>query len=70
LVGKIEKVTFEGTMVRYEIRLENGDQFVINRPSLAEKWMEVGEEVTITYPLDKAHLFPYPEAGLAEEIAV
>jgi ABC-type Fe3+/spermidine/putrescine transport system ATPase subunit len=70
LVGKIEKVTFEGTMVRYEIRLENGDKFVINRPSLAEKWVEVGEEVTITYPLDKAHLFPYPEAGLAEEIAV
>ena len=70
LVGKIEKVTFEGTMVRYEIRLENGDRLVINRPSLAEKWAEVGEEVTITYPLDKAHLFPYPEAGLTEEIAV
>ena len=70
LVGKIEKVTFEGTMVRYEIRLENGDRFVINKPSLAEKWMEVGEEVTITYPLDKAHMFPYPETGLAEEIAV
>jgi ABC-type Fe3+/spermidine/putrescine transport system ATPase subunit len=70
LVGKIEKVTFEGTMVRYEIRLENGDRFVINKPSLAEKWEQIGEEVTITYPLDKAHLFPYPEAGLTEEIAV
>ena len=70
LIGKIEKVTFEGTMVRYEIRLENGDRFVINKPSLAEKWEQVGEEVTITYPLDKAHLFPYPEAGLTEEIAV
>jgi ABC-type Fe3+/spermidine/putrescine transport system ATPase subunit len=70
LIGKIEKVTFEGTIVRYEIRLENEDRLVINRPSLAEKWVEVGEEVTITYPLEKAHLFPYPEAGLTEEIAV
>jgi ABC-type Fe3+/spermidine/putrescine transport system ATPase subunit len=70
LLGKIEKVTFEGTMVRYEIRLENGDRLVINRPSLAEKWVEIGEEVTITYPLDKAHLFTYPEAGLTEETSV
>ena len=70
LLGKIEKVTFEGTIVRYEIRLENGDHLVINRPSLAEKWVEIGEEVTITYPLEKAHLFTYPEAGLTEEISV
>src|SRR5208283_1053679 len=70
LAGKIEKVTFEGTVVRYEIRLDNGDRLVINRPSLAENWFEVGEEVTITYPLEKAHLFPYPEAGLTEEIKV
>ena len=70
LVGKIEKVTFEGTIVRYEIRLENGDRLVINRPSLAENWVDVDEEVTITYPPEKAHLFPYPEAGLTEEISV
>jgi ABC-type Fe3+/spermidine/putrescine transport system ATPase subunit len=69
LLGKIEKVTFEGTLVRYEIRLENGDRLVINRPSLAEKWVEIGEEVTINYPLEKAHLFTYPEEGLTEEIS-
>ncbi len=70
LFGKIEKTTFEGTVVRYEIRLENGDRFVINRPSLTESWVTMGQEVTITYPLDKAHLYAYPEAGLTEEIAV
>ena len=70
LRGKIEKTTFEGILVRYEIRLENGDRFVINRPSLTEEWFRVGEDVTITYPLDKAHLFPHPEKGLAEEIKV
>lgn len=70
LHGKIEKITFEGTILRYEIRLENGDRLVINRPSLTEEWIDVGEEVTITYPPEKAHLFPYPEVGLAEEISV
>jgi ABC-type Fe3+/spermidine/putrescine transport system ATPase subunit len=70
LFGKVEKATFEGIVVRYEIRLENGDRFVINRPSLTEEWIKIGEDVTITYPLDKAHLFLYPEAGLAEETRV
>ena len=70
LLGKVEKTTFEGTIVRYEVRLDNGDRFVINRPSLTEDWVNLGEEVTITYPLEKAHLFAYPQAGLTEEIAV
>jgi iron(III) transport system ATP-binding protein len=70
LYGQVEKTTFEGIVVRYEIRLDNGDRFVINRPSLTEEWGKIGEEVTITYPEDKAHLFPYPEAGLTEEIRV
>jgi iron(III) transport system ATP-binding protein len=70
LLGKVEKTTFEGTIVRYEVRLDNGDRFVINRPSLTEDWVNLGEEVTITYPLEKAHLFSYPQAGLTEEIAV
>ncbi len=43
---------------------------VINRPSLTEEWVEIGEKVTINYPLEKAHIFAYPEAGLTEEIAV
>jgi ABC-type Fe3+/spermidine/putrescine transport system ATPase subunit len=70
LYGKVEKTTFEGIVVRYDVRLENGDRFVINRPSLTEEWIKIGEDVSITYPLDKAHLFPYPAAGLAEEIKV
>jgi multiple sugar transport system ATP-binding protein len=70
LYGKIDKVTFEGTFVRYEIRLDNGDRLIINRTSLTEEWVQFGQEVTVTYPLEKAHLFKYPEAGLSEEISV
>jgi ABC-type Fe3+/spermidine/putrescine transport system ATPase subunit len=68
--GKIDRVTFEGTFIRYEIRLENGDRFIINKPSLTEEWHKVGDDITIAYPIEKAHLFPYPAAGLSEEIAV
>ncbi len=68
--GKIDKVTFEGTFIRYEIRLDNGDRFIINKPSLTEEWVTVGEDITISYPLEKAHVFLYPAAGLSEEIAV
>jgi ABC-type Fe3+/spermidine/putrescine transport system ATPase subunit len=70
LFGKVEKVTFEGTIVRYDVRLKNGDRLIINRSSLAEKWVEIGDEVIITYPPDKAHLFSYPESGLSQEISV
>lgn len=70
LFGQIENAIFEGTIVRYEIRLVNGDRFVINRPSLTEEWFKVGQEVTITYLKEKAHLFPYPPNGLSDEISV
>ncbi len=68
--GNIEKVTFEGTFIRYDIRLTNGDKFVINKPSLTDEWLNVGDGITIVYPIEKAHVFPYPAGGLSEEIAV
>ena len=70
LPGKIEKITFEGNVVRYEVKLDNQDPVAVIRPSLSEEWIEVGEQVTLSFPVEKAHVFPYPEAGLTEEISV
>jgi ABC-type Fe3+/spermidine/putrescine transport system ATPase subunit len=70
LTGVIERMTFEGTTVRYEIRLVNQDQIFVIKPSMAEEWFKVGETVTVSFPPEKAHVFKYPEAGLKEEIAV
>jgi len=70
VLGTIERITFEGTNVRYEIRLENQDLVVIVKPSIIEEWVNVGEKVTISFPSEKAHVFAYPEAGLREEMAV
>jgi ABC-type Fe3+/spermidine/putrescine transport system ATPase subunit len=70
ILGTVERVTFEGTTVRYEIRLENQDLVVVSKPSLTEEWFNVDEKVTASFPLEKAHVFTYPEVGLREEIAV
>jgi ABC-type Fe3+/spermidine/putrescine transport system ATPase subunit len=70
ILGKIERVTFEGTNVRYEVRLKNQDLVVIVKPSLTEEWFNIGEEVTVSFPAEKVHVFKYPDVGLKEEVAV
>jgi ABC-type Fe3+/spermidine/putrescine transport system ATPase subunit len=70
LRGKVEKVTFEGTFIRYVIRLESQDSVVVIKPSLAETWMSIGAEVTLSFEPEKAHVFAYPAVGLMEEISV
>ena len=70
LRGKVEKITFEGTFVRYVIRLESQDSVVVIKPSLTEKWYDVGASVTLSFDPEKVHIFQYPEAGLMEEISV
>jgi ABC-type Fe3+/spermidine/putrescine transport system ATPase subunit len=70
LPGFVERVTFEGTNIRYEVRLENQDLMVVVKPSLAGEWFNTNQEVTISFPPEKAHMFAYPEGGLREEIAI
>ncbi len=70
LRGEIDKVTFEGTFVRYVVKLESEDTVVVIRPSLAESWLERGAKVTLSYAPEKTHVFAYPQAGLADEISV
>jgi len=68
--GTIERVTFEGTNIRYEVRLENQDVIVVVKPSLTQEWFNIGEKVSASFLPEKAHIFTYPDTGLKEEIAV
>jgi iron(III) transport system ATP-binding protein len=70
LSGVVEKITFEGTFIRYVVRLENEDRVVVIKPSMTEAWFDVGKEVTLCFAAEKTHVFPYPELGLMEEISV
>jgi ABC-type Fe3+/spermidine/putrescine transport system ATPase subunit len=66
--GRIERFRFEGTNIRYEVRLENEDSVVVTRPTLAGEWLDVGEKVTVSFPPDKSFVFTYPSKGLREEL--
>lgn len=70
ILGTIDRVTFEGTNIRYEIVLENEDKIVTVKPSMAEEWFKVGDKVSVSFPPEKTHVFQHPEAGLKEELAV
>lgn len=70
LLGVVERLAFEGTNVRYEVRLENQDLVVVVSPSMACEWFNIGEKVTVSFQPENAHLFAYPELGLREELAV
>ena len=68
LLGRIERVKFEGTTTRYDVRLENEDLVVVTRPSLAGEWLNADEKVTLSFPPDKSFVFTYPSKGLREEL--
>ncbi len=68
LYGRVEKVKFEGTTTRYDVRLENEDLVVVTRPSLAGELLSADEMVTVSFPPDKSFVFAYPIRGLREEL--
>jgi len=70
LYGVVERLRYEGTNIRYEVRLENEDVVVVVRPSLMEEWFNVGDKVTLSFASEKSDVFTYPSKGLREELAV
>jgi ABC-type Fe3+/spermidine/putrescine transport system ATPase subunit len=70
LFGNIQAVRFEGTNIRYELRLENEDEVVVVRPTLMAERLDVGEKVTVSFPVEKSFVFTYPVRGLKGELAL
>ena len=70
LPGHIEGFRFEGNIVRYEVRLKNDDMILVVRPALMGEWLNVGEKITVAFPVEKSFVFSYPERGLRTELAL
>ena len=68
--GTVERITFEGSSIRYEIRLENEELVVVIKPTLSGDWLNAREKVKVFLPVEYTHVFAYPEAGLKEEVSV
>ncbi len=70
LFGHVEGFRFEGTNVRCQIRLENGELVVVFRPALVTEWFNVDEKVTVSFSAEKSLVFSYPKRGLKRELAL
>ena len=70
LSGTVERITFEGSTVRYEIRLPNDETVIAVKPTLSGELLKAGETVRVFLPVEYTHVFPYPEAGLKGELSV
>lgn len=66
--GVVERVRFEGTDIRYEIRLANDDHIVVIRSSLGGEWFKEADGVTVGFPPEKSQTFLYPPKGLRTEL--
>ncbi len=68
--GIVERITFEGSNIRYEIKLANEEIIVAIKPSLGGEWLAVGQEIKVFFPVEHIRVYPYPETGLKEELSV
>jgi len=70
LAGVVERVRFEGTDIRYEIRLANDDVIVVVRSSLGAEWLKEDDMLMVGFLPEKSHTFLYPPQGLTTELEV
>lgn len=68
LRGIVERVRFEGTDVRYEVKLVNDEVVTVVRPSLGGEELKEGDKVTVSFQPEKSHVFLYPLKGLTSAL--
>ena len=69
--GIIETTTFIGSMMRYEVKTENGKIVAVKTPfSSATRELEAGARVQLKFPPESVLLYQYPQSGLEREISV
>ncbi len=70
LSGTVERITFEGSSIRYEIRLSNEETVVAVKPTLSAEMLKPGETVKVFLPVEYTRVFSYPDSGLKNELSV
>lgn len=69
--GIIEKITFLGSSIRFEVHTENDIVVIVKSPFSSEalEW-RVGDRVNLVLPRDSLLLYPYPKEGLEKAISI
>ncbi|MEM3046221.1 MAG: ABC transporter ATP-binding protein [Candidatus Bathyarchaeia archaeon] len=69
--GRVESQAFAGSVMRYQVRLTNGLALTVKRPLVSEgPELAVGEKVVLSLPKEHILIYPFPEGGLDQEIAL
>jgi len=68
--GKIERIRFIGSFIRYEVRLINEDLAATRVTVESGPHLKVGDRVSLKFNPDRIHVFPYPREGLVEATKV
>lgn len=69
--GHIETQDFEGSMIRYEVILEEHEPFIVRLPQVpGVTTFSVGDEVLLRIFPENILVYSYPEFGLQKELAL
>ena len=65
LKGRVEEARFMGSYVRYRLRLESGDEALVDLPP-TERPLKPGDGASVFFRQDALLAYPRPEEGIAE----
>ena len=71
LSGKIRNIVYSGSLIRLNVEMPNGNAIVIKKAlRFGESLPRIGENVTVSIPLENVLIYPYPERGLHRELSL
>ncbi|MEM2905275.1 MAG: ABC transporter ATP-binding protein [Candidatus Bathyarchaeia archaeon] len=70
LRGEVKALRFLGSFMRFEVRLENGDEVACKCPTARAPSLSVGEKVAVSFTPGDALVYSYPPVGLRRELEV
>jgi len=68
--GVIERKTFLGSSIRFEIRTKDDSLLTVKKPAYEATKFKVGENVNLILPRESLLLYPYPREGLEKAISI
>lgn len=68
-LGRVEDFKFLGSLIQYDIRLENADLISVAVPVRLRRF-DLNDRVTVYFAPDKVLVYKYPEMGLRRELEV
>jgi ABC-type Fe3+/spermidine/putrescine transport system ATPase subunit len=71
LSGNVMDTLYSGSILRIKIKLASGDQIVVKKAISFEKnQFDVGDQVTVNVSPQHILVYPHPEKGLDQELAL